>query len=301
MLTLLGLVVVTWIGMPGAAQGANQRVLAVAPASIMPMISNSRIAGQVLTSGSDPVSGVTVAASGGIHTLTDEFGYYTLTVSYDGDASVTVTPSLTGYIFSPASYVVSVPPEAANRDFVATLAGLVSGKVVSWGSGSGLSGVTLAAGGYTTTTDAGGNYRLLVDPGSYLLVPSRIGYIFSPTSTLVSAPPGARNKNFSGTLPSRVTGHVDLWMDGVSQPHEGATALLMDGDDSVASTLTDDVGDFAFDGLYPGEYLLMAVRIGYRFGPTSTLVAVPPDSHGHNFSSTHWSQTHVPFVVKRGW
>ena len=75
----------------------------------------SEISGNVALPNGNPLPGVVVSAGLGCKTTTDMQGNYLLK-----DVAVgmyTVTPRLNGYIFTPPAYMVSLPPDAINRDF----------------------------------------------------------------------------------------------------------------------------------------------------------------------------------------
>ena len=73
--------------------------------------------GTVKDSSGAGIAGVTVSG-GGRSALTDASGSYYLEGLLAG--AYTLTPSLAGYTFSPASRTVTVPPDATGQDFVAT-------------------------------------------------------------------------------------------------------------------------------------------------------------------------------------
>lgn len=75
------------------------------------------ISGQV--TGAIDNSGVTISDNAGHSTTTDGNGNYTL--SGLTASTYTITPSKSGYTFSPASRNVPVPPDATGQDFQATL------------------------------------------------------------------------------------------------------------------------------------------------------------------------------------
>jgi len=121
-------------------------------------------------------------------TTTDSGGFYTFTGLDNG--IYTITPTRTGYTFSPTSSAQTVSgANISGVHFTATQvqAGSysISGQVTS--NDSGLSAVTLALSGAssaTTTTNASGNYTFTgLDNGSYTVTPSRTGFTFSPTSS----------------------------------------------------------------------------------------------------------------------
>lgn len=129
---------------------------------------------------------------------TGSSGTYTFTGLANG--SYTVTPSLAGYIFSPASTSVTVNGANVSATvFVSalavgsyTLAGTVSG-AVQQGVQVNLTGAATA----TATTDASGNYSFAgLANGGYTVTPTLTGYTFTPASlavTLNGASAGANN------------------------------------------------------------------------------------------------------------
>ncbi len=76
------------------------------------------ISGRVADSSGNPISGVTVSDNAG-HTTTGSDGRYTLSGLAAG--TYTITPSKSGYAFSPASRQVTVPPDATGVDFQGSL------------------------------------------------------------------------------------------------------------------------------------------------------------------------------------
>ena len=78
------------------------------------------ISGTVTEVGGTPMSGVVVSSDSGASALTGIDGGYVITDVISG--TYTLTPFLDGYLFTPISTTVSVPPDAAGIDFVATKA-----------------------------------------------------------------------------------------------------------------------------------------------------------------------------------
>jgi hypothetical protein len=130
------------------------------------------------------LSGVNVALTGAANanTTTGSFENYIFTGLANG--AYVVTPSLSGYTFTPASQNVNI-----NGSNVTGI-NFNGGSVPTWTiSGS----ITPAAGGITvnltgtsngsTATDSLGNYAFGgLTNGSYVLTPSQAGYTFTPTS-----------------------------------------------------------------------------------------------------------------------
>lgn len=136
-------------------------------------------------------SGVTVSLSGdaSLATTTDGSGVYAFSGLANG--AYTVTPSLTGYDFTPLTRNVTVSgADVAVAAFTSsvetvptfTLSGAISGPWVD--------GVTVTLGGdatRTVTTGATGAYSFPGLPaGSYTVTPSLAGYAFTPASATVA-------------------------------------------------------------------------------------------------------------------
>src|SRR5664280_168801 len=149
---------------------------------------------------SGPVpSGVTITLTDGKATLaktTDANGKFSFTNL--ANRKYEVTPSLTGYIFSPASATITI--------FGAHVVGNANFKAVPYGISGAVSGavlpgviITLSGTGSTTTTNTDGIYSFsgLVN-GSYTLTPSLTGYKFSPASaTITRTGANVANINFT--------------------------------------------------------------------------------------------------------
>jgi plastocyanin len=156
---------------------------------VAPVAVSYSISGQVASTGSG-LSGVTMALTGAnsATAITDTSGNYTFTGLDNG--SYTITPSRTGYTFSPTNSPRTVSGANITAvNFTATSVQAVtysiSGQVTS--NVSGLSGVTMALAGAssaTAITDTSGNYTFTgLDNGSYTITPSRTGFTFSPTNS----------------------------------------------------------------------------------------------------------------------
>ncbi|NNJ13541.1 hypothetical protein EKD04_024765 [Chloroflexales bacterium ZM16-3] len=140
------------------------------------------VGGQVTLNGSG-FAGV-VVSDGTRSTTTDSAGNYTLSNVPPG--SYTLTPTKSGYSFSPTTRSITVSGNSSGQDFTGTLITYtVSGQVTL--NGSGLAGVTVSDGTRSTTTDSAGSYTLSnVPPGSYTLTPTKSGYTFNPATRSVT-------------------------------------------------------------------------------------------------------------------
>jgi len=156
-------------------------------------VSEYTISGTI-TADSAALTGVTVTLSGtssGTAT-TDANGNYSFANLASG--SYTVTPSMTGYIFTSVSQVVTVNgADVTGNDFTATASTgstySISGTVTT-STGAILSGVTITLSGAnsgTVLSDASGNYSFAnLASGSYTVTPSMTGYTFTPTDQAVT-------------------------------------------------------------------------------------------------------------------
>jgi hypothetical protein len=143
-----------------------------------------RISGTV---GGATRSGVTITLSGASRatTTTDASGNYAVAGLAPG--SHTLTPSKTGFVFSPSVlHVMVTDADASGKDFTATAVYLISGTV----TGATLSGVTItlsAASSRTATTDDTGNFGFSgILNGAYTLTPSKGGFAFDPATIAVA-------------------------------------------------------------------------------------------------------------------
>lgn len=111
-------------------------------------------------------------------------------------------------------------------------------------NGDPISGVTIETGvGHSATTDSNGEYTVgRLPEGTYILTPSKDGYMFSPVSHTFSVPPDVSEANFQGRATTTVSGQVT---DADGDPVAGVTLLASTGQ----STVTDSNGEFALPAL----------------------------------------------------
>jgi uncharacterized repeat protein (TIGR01451 family) len=144
----------------------------------------------------------------------------------------------------------------------------ISGRVIDANSSLGLAGVTISVTGTqsaTTQTDAGGNYFVggLAAGGSYVVVPSREFYRFSPASVTVSGLTGGQTADFAATaMTVRLARNHHLMEEGAGS---FAVEVRRTGDASGAATVNytteggtaSERSDYTFSGgtlrFAPGE------------------------------------------------
>ena len=250
--------------------------------------SHITISGYIIqSSGGAALSGVTVAYTGG-STGTDSSGYYSFEVSHGW--SGTVTPSKTGYTFSPSSKTFSNVSGDQTQDFVGTLPGVtVSGLVYQNEGGLGLSGVagvTISYTGGSTTTDSSGYYSFEVNYGwSGTLTPSKAGYDFSPASrSLGDVTSNQADQNFLGTTRMLIISGTITASPGSQPLHE--TTVSYNG----GATTTDGSGYYSFEVPYGWSGTVTPSRIGFSFSPSSRSYSnVTSDQTNQDYSaSVHW-------------
>jgi hypothetical protein len=139
------------------------------------------ISGYVRTNSGSGISGVAMSGLPGTPS-TDGSGYYSASVNWSW--SGTVTPSKSGWTFSPTSRPYSnVTSNQTGQDYTGTPPPVTISGAVGDSSGAGVSGVVMNGLPGTPSTDGGGNYSAIVSWGwSGTVTPSKSGWTFSPTS-----------------------------------------------------------------------------------------------------------------------
>lgn len=227
-------------------------------------------------------AGVAIALSGDAEAVavTDASGNYSFTGLLAG--SYVVTPSRTGYAFTPAERSVTIgTADVTGQDFASVATHKISGLI----TGDAYAGVTVlltGAAAAAVTSDASGYFEFTgLLNGSYTVTPSLDGYTLAPTTRTITIAGADITANFTATLAptysvsGAVTGAI---LAGVTMTLQGAETFF---------ATTDATGAFAFEGVAPGDYLLVPSREDYTFAPASRLVAVrTADVTGQNFTAS---------------
>lgn len=221
------------------------------------------------------LQGVQVNLSGAAtgNTTTDASGSYSFTGLAAGN--YTVTPSLPGLIFSPVSLVVTVSArDVIGINFTETVPAAATSILSGTASGDVAQNVLVNLSGSNTgsvLTDSSGNYIFSgLAAGSYTVIPSLAGFIFSPVSSVVTTTSGinASGFNFTATAdastPSSLSGSVS---GAVAQ-----NVLINLSGSNTGSALTDVNGKFSFTGLAPGTYTVAPSLAKRTFSPASSTV-----------------------------
>jgi len=152
------------------------------------------------------------------------------------------------------------------------LVGIIVGTVSDASTGLPIQNATVSTdiGGYSSTTDASGNYILEVDPNNYSLTASATGYNSSTQSITVSA--GAPTvANFSLTsvaptpTPTPANGVIYGFVYDEDEMPMRSVSMTLTGPNSYSeSSKTDEDGYYSFEGLAAGDYTVRASKSGYQ-------------------------------------
>jgi hypothetical protein len=208
--------------------------------------------------GNAGVAGATLSYTDGTpKTVTaDGTGAYSITVPLNW--SGTVTPSKSGYLFTPKSASFSNLTAAQTiQNFTATVALTISGNV-------GVSGATLSytdGTPQTATSDISGNYSIIVPYNwSGTITPSKPIYSFSPVNrTYVNITTNQTSQNYTATLITySITGNAGL-----------AGATLAYTDNGPKSVMADGSGSYTI--IVPSGWTgtVTPKTIGYQFTPAN--------------------------------
>ena len=247
------------------------------------------------------VSGVTVSLSGGSSatTTTDASGNFSFSNVVSG--TYTVTPSLTGYSFTPVNRTISVAgANVTGVNFTSTIQALNISGVISGTGGNGTIVTLSGSSAATTTADASGNYTFTgLQNGTFTVTPSKSGFTFTPAS---------QNVTINGSSVSAVNFTSTVQTFAVSGTVSGATlsgvTISVTGSATTSAT-TDASGNYTLN-LANGSYTLTPSKNGFTFNPISMAVTVNgATSAGNNFVATAsatgptytiWSAAAVPSV-----
>ena len=245
-------------------------------------------------------SGVTVTLSGAGTGTTTTAANGTYTFSGLAPGNYTVTPSASGYTFSPTSTAVAISTaNVTGTNFTSSAVVAATYSISGTVSGAIASGVTITlsgAGTGTTTTAANGTYTFSgLAAGNYTVTPSLSGYTFSPTSTAVAfSAANVTGKNFTASavvVPTySISGSVTgTWVSGVTVTLSGAGSAV---------TSTNSSGTYSFTGLANGNYTVTPSLSGYTFSPANAAVTVNSTNvAGENFSDSASSAGNGAYTI----
>ena len=180
---------------PSISEGGNLSATSPSP-------SLYAVSGRIIDGSGNALTGVTVS-DGTRSAMTDNNGNYTLSNVPAG--TYTLTPSRSGYSFSPTNRSLSVSVNVLGQDFTATqVVGSLSGKVTSTNGGVPLVGAAVSLGSRVTSTATDGTYTFNgVQPGSYPFIVTANGY--GPSSISLNVAVGVNTRDVQ-ILPLAATG-----------------------------------------------------------------------------------------------
>jgi hypothetical protein len=198
----------------------------------------------------------------------------TYTFNNVNNGTYSLTPSETGFTFSPASESVTVADNAVTAPtFTASAVGAITGAVTPASNANGAT-ITLSQSGTTvarSTVGANGSYSFNnVNNGTYLLTPNDPGFTFSPANESVTV---ANNSVTAPTFTILAIGSITGAITPVSSA-SGAIVTLSQNGTTVATTTAGTQGTYTFSNVVNGTYLLTPSESGFTFSPASESVTV---------------------------
>jgi len=229
----------------------------------IPIIVLYQVSGRIANSAGVGIVGATVMRSGtGTTTATSNgAGYYTFNGVPNG--TYTVTPSMSGTTFSPASRSVTVADgNVANVNFVTGFS--IVGRIIDT-AGAALAGRTVSLNtGETAVTNATGNFTFNnIVAGTYTLTPDTSGgYNFTPISRSVTvSTANVSGQNFTAATGYAIAGRLST-SNGVGIV--GVTVTLSNSQTAVSN----GAGYYLFNSVPDGSYTITPNPLsGYNFTP----------------------------------
>ncbi|MCX7597727.1 MAG: carboxypeptidase regulatory-like domain-containing protein [Armatimonadetes bacterium] len=244
----------------------------------------NKIAGTIkLKANGQPLAGVQVKV-GDVTVVTNASGYYEAPGLAAGVYEV--RPQLSGWAFEPESKLVTVPPDQTTVNFNAVPGYNITGRITMEGTGTGLANVEVTAGTRKTKTAADGSYTLADLPaGSYTVVPSLLGYLFTPASrdvTLTNA--SVSGQNFTARVAKySIGGRVS---NVLGDPIAGVTVRAYNESGAAVKTAsTNAAGDYVLADLGIGRYTVRCTKSGFAFNPAEATVDLSGNVTGLNFEA----------------
>jgi hypothetical protein len=156
------------------------------------------VSGTITPAASGAGATVTLSGGGAGTTTADASGNYTF--SGLGNGNYTVTPSKTGFTFTPVNQAVTISGANVTANFTAQAAPTysISGTITPAAIGNGATITLSGAAAATTTADASGNYAFsgLLN-GNYTLTPSKSGVTFTPVNQAMTINGANGTANFT--------------------------------------------------------------------------------------------------------
>jgi len=249
------------------------------------------ISGKVIKNSSN-FAGVTVSIGGGVtDQTTDSSGNYSFTGLAAG--TYTVTPSMTGYTFSPPNIPVTISTtDETGKDF-SVITYSISGKVTK--NGRPLATVTLSGGGKMATTNSLGVYTLSgLSAGRVTVTPSKSATTFTPVNQAVTVTnSNVSNINFAANvLDSQFNGNMIGWK-AVKGTWTNSTTYLLSPNLTIAGSVSTAFTSSSFTKL---DY---SAKI-YRTGCASCVTNLFFRGSGVSLTTGGWTSGYQFSVTRDG-
>lgn len=227
--------------------------------------------------GGSPLAGVRIEIADQVGNVIREVytgpdGTYNVT---DLDEEVyRVTPSLIEHDFAPVFRQVTIGPTATNVNFTGTQRTYTITSTVTHG-GAPMENVEIAIGEQTALTDATGTAVIVgLKAGTYAVIPSLAGYVFTPAlqSVEVNTALGDGTATFTASSMHQLAGVITA--DGL--PLQGVTVTADDGAGNTKSTLSNGSGHYLLSGLAEGTYTVTPSKAEFTFTPGTRNVTLNP-------------------------
>ena len=227
-------------------------------------------------SGNTWEGGVTLSYTDGTPktVISDSSGNYSLTVTYNW--SGTVTPSKTGYTFTPASLTyTNVLADQTGQNYIALpITYTISGN--AWESGVTLSYIDGTP--KTAISDGSGNYSLTVTYNwSGAVTPSKTGYTYNPASiTYTNVLADQTGQNYVALpITYTISGNAGV---------EGATLSYTDG--TPKTLISDGSGNYSLTVTYNWSGAVTPSKASYAFSPENrTYTNVVENQTAQNYTA----------------
>jgi hypothetical protein len=234
-----------------------------------------------ISDGANGLGDISVALDGRTNTTTDPDGRYRF--AGVGGRRYSVTPTRSGYGFTPANLSLAIVRDVSDADFIGFRVFTLVGRIANPDQGGGLSNTVVTASGRagswtaTSLTDAQGDYSFTnVPEGAITVVPSSAGYVFEPRLWSVTLIDNT-NLSFQAYPLYDIRGRITV--AGVGLPGVPVRA-------GTDITITDSAGDYAIQGLLASRYTVTPALAGYSFTPPNAVVQLGPSATEVDFTAT---------------
>ena len=228
------------------------------------------------TIGGPGANGATINLTGAATATTTANASGVFTFSGLPNGSFAVTPTLSGFFYTPASQAVTINGANAIANFSSAVQTYTISGTISGTGGNGATVTLTGTSTASTTANASGAYSFTVPNGSYTVKPTKAGFVFTPASLAVTVSGANANANFSSVQTFTISGTIS------GTGGSGATVSLTGA--ATATTTANASGVYSFT-VPNGSYTVTPSKTGFLFTPASTAVTVSGANKTANFSS----------------